>query len=108
MFQISHDLLYYIFCKISYGEISFISVNANHFLPKSFIEAPIWYSSSSIIKNLSCDLSKYFTIISGYCLSCRLMSSFSCSEIFGVYIVAETLSLRLSSKLIHYHLYNCL
>src|SRR3989338_10932762 len=38
--------------------------NANHFLPKSFNDAPKWYTSLlSIIRNLSCDCLNSFTSI---------------------------------------------
>ena len=50
----------------SFAVISRIRVNPNHFLPKSLIDAPMWYTSSSMNKKRSCALLNRFISISGY------------------------------------------
>ena len=40
--------------------------NAKSFLPKSFNEAPMWYTTSSMIRKRSCTLLQMRTSIGGY------------------------------------------
>ena len=50
----------------SIAVMSRMRVNPNHFLPKSLIEAPMWYTSLSMSRKRSCALLNRFTSISGY------------------------------------------
>ena len=54
---------------ISEAGMSRISVNPNHFLPKSLIDAPMWYTSSSISRKRSCALLNRSILTGGYILS---------------------------------------
>ena len=47
--------------------MSRISVNPNHFLPKSLIDAPMWYTSSSISRKRSCALLNHIILRLGNC-----------------------------------------
>lgn len=76
----------------SLGRTSFSREKANHRFPRSFNEAPMWYVSSSISKNLSWLLLNSTISICLYCSLCLSNANAVLLSMFFVYMVALTSS----------------